>query len=342
MSKPTIIIGLPQSFGMHNSFKKNLEFYGFETIDISYNEHDFKYKNLGQKIYNFFRKTFLKDKGYKSKLKFQIFSKEVVQKLNAIQGKADYALLMRADIYPSDVIELVREKSTFMAGYQWDGLHRFPAIYPLIPFFDQFYVFDKSDLHQNVFQFYPITNFYFDDDQNENQNHEIEYDLFFVGTLIERRMKNIKRLNKKCKKLGLKPFINLYCQNPKDKEAYDDQGYHFIHEHMSYEENIKNVKRSGILLDFLNTTHEGLSFRTFEALHYNKKLITNNPRVKDYDFYHPNNIFIWNEINLNQLEDFIQKPYVMPDANIKSKYGFGNWIKYVLHIEPFDPITLPE
>ena len=104
------------------------------------------------------------------------------------------------------------------------------------------YVFDKSDLHQNVFQFYPITNFYFDDDQNETAIPTIEYDLFFVGTLIERRMKNIKRLNKKCKKLGLKPFINLYCQNPKDKEAYNDQGYHFIHEHMSYEENIKNVK----------------------------------------------------------------------------------------------------
>ena len=88
--------------------------------------------------------------------------------------------------------------------------------------------------------------------------------------------------------------------------------------------------RSKICLDFLNETHTGLSFRTFEALCYDKKLITNNISIKNYDFYSHENIFVWDENNENELNYFLNLSYKSIDKNLKEKYSFGNWIEKIL------------
>ena len=79
-----------------------------------------------------------------------------------------------------------------------------------------------------------------------------------------------------------------------------------------------------------------------EALGYKKKLITTNETVKFYDFYHPNNIFIYNGENHDELTEFLKLPYFPIDENIRKKYSFANWIRYILDIPPYQKITLPE
>ena len=106
----TIILGLPQTFSLYNSIKKNLEFLGFEVIDISYPNHNFTYKNKIDRIVNTFRKVFLRDKHYKNKLIFAPHKKNVEQTLKDIEIKADFALLIRADIYPLEILNLIKKK----------------------------------------------------------------------------------------------------------------------------------------------------------------------------------------------------------------------------------------
>lgn len=338
--KPTLLLGLPQGLGTNKLFIKNLEQNGFNTIDISYTEHKFRYKNWRQKAYNFIRKVFLNDREYKNKLKFEQYGQEVIKTLKNINSPVDYALLIRADIYPKYILDEIRIKSKVMVGYQWDGLHRFPAIYKYLDLFDRFFVFDKNDLQDQEQNFLPLTNFYFNL-PSDTEVFKVKYDVFFVGSLIEKRMKGILNFIKKCKELNLSTNIHLYSKDPVTKAEYLDSPIHFIHEHISYTDNIESLRTSNIALDFLNQTHEGLSFRTFEALHYDKKLITNNTAVTKYDFYHPNNIFVWRENNLDKLEEFISLPYISPAKKIKEKYGFGNWIKYVLDLNDYQPINLP-
>jgi hypothetical protein len=57
-----------------------------------------------------------------------------------------------------------------------------------------------------------------------------------------------------------------------------------------------------------------------------KKLITDNENIKDYDFYNPNNIFIWNNNNQNLLSDFLIAPYEEVPEDIKNKYDINQWI----------------
>jgi len=75
---------------------------------------------------------------------------------------------------------------------------------------------------------------------------------------------------------------------------------------------------------------------------YQKKLITTNTQIRYYDFYHPDNIFIWDGLSFDGITDFLKQPYYEIDTPIKERYSFGNWIRYILDIPPYDPISLPK
>jgi hypothetical protein len=91
-----------------------------------------------------------------------------------------------------------------------------------------------------------------------------------------------------------------------------------------------------------DSVHSGLSFRTFEALGFNKKLITTNPIIKDYDFYDDQNIFFADETtDFSNINDFLNSDYKEIDPIIKNKYSFSNWIKYILEIDDNTPIEIP-
>jgi hypothetical protein len=320
--KKKIILGLPRSFDMYKRIIQNLEFHHFEVIDISYDEHGFKIKKLKDKIIHAFRKIILKDYDYKSQLKIKPHENEILNKLNAIEGQADFSLIIRSDIYPLSIIKKIKQKTRKMVGYQWDGLHRFPAIYKHIALYDKFYVFDEMDKNYPNVQL--IHNFYFDNDVEFTT--EIKQDFFFIGTYMEKRMPKINRLLEVLDHLNMTYQVKLLTNKTLN---LDNKKIEVTNQIINNEDYLKVLKSSKICLDFLNDTHQGLSFRTFEALCYDKKLITNNASIKHYDFYHPNNIFIWDN-NDDDLKSFLSLPYQTIESSIKQKYSFGRWIENIL------------
>jgi hypothetical protein len=96
------------------------------------------------------------------------------------------------------------------------------------------------------------------------------------------------------------------------------------------------------LLDLKVDEHEGLSFRVLESVGLGKKIITTNPRVRDYDFFNPDNILIWNGQSIEELKAFVDKPYMPVADHVKKKYSLKNWIQYVLGEGAYTPITLPQ
>jgi len=334
-----IILGLPQTFSLYASIKKNLEFLGYEVIDISYPNHKFKYKNYNQKIINFFRKTFLKDTHYKNSLMFQPYRKNTELLLQAIQTPADAALLIRADIYPNSIIHLIKEKCNNLIAYQWDGLDRFPQIYDSINIFDRFFVFDNSDLHKISHTAFTTTNFAFD--YFKPLNSEKEYDVFYIGSIGGKRINTIKTFIKKTREFNQKSKFLIHYTYKEDCIETNLNEIEYTNSHITYEENISYVNKSNIIFDLLNESHNGLSFRVFEAMYYGKKLITNNSEIKKYEFYHPNNIFVWDGESLAGYDTFINAPRHTIPKEIIEKYSFTNWIKYILNEPPFMSTAIP-
>ena len=237
-------------------------------------------------------------------------------------------MTIRADFFDKEVINKIISKSEQSYSYHWDGLLRHPKIYDLIPFFKKFYIFDKEDVAEK--KTFLITNFYLDCYEDLFEDPILEYDVYFVGSNDSRIERLITICNYlKSKKLKLK--IILYGEIQEWLKKYDYLT--FIREPMSYLDNLKMISKSKILLDINHLhLHSGLSFRIFESLGYNKKLLTTNDLVMKYDFYNGNNIFVIDN-NLEKIDSFLDNKIIHIKSSIKNKYSFTNWIKNVLEIK---------
>lgn len=324
----TVILAVPYMYGLDQCIEKNLRHHGFNVINLCYDDRDSYYPHLGCRLAALYHKKITKNTDYKKKLKFSRFEREINSKLAALGGrKADFALCIRADIYPKALIKKIRSHTNWFVNYQWDGIFRFPDIIDYLPFFDRFFVFDKNDVtNYPQHRFEAATNFYFDfpiECSGANGG------LYFLGGYETNRAADTKRFIDEARRLRLPLDFYIYCKNQRAKKTFGSEGITYLDRTsvLSFEQNLKKVCGSRTVVDFVQFDHYGLSFRIFDAMHFNKKLITNNAAVTGYDFYHPDNIFVWDGRNLDGLEAFLNKPYVPLPPEIKQYYSFGSWIR---------------
>jgi hypothetical protein len=296
----------------------------------------FKYKNLKDRIVNFYKKVFKKDKSYKRQL---IRAYEEQQNLFFLEQQKkdfDFTLIIRPDKFSLKVLEVAKMKSKKMVAYQWDGMSRFPEVTETIDFFDEFYVFDKNDIESNSKKLSYTTNFYFDSYNNLFKN-EIKYDVYFIGS-YDNRTQDLIRMCTELESMGLKINVLLATSPKKHLKKYKFITY--LKKSLTYYDNLEILSQSKIIIDLAHKDlHTGLSFRAFESLGYDKKMITTNKTVKTMDFYNPQNIFVFDDDRTDLLE-FVKSDYISIPETIKNKYSFTNWFNYMFKIEPFENINI--
>ncbi len=338
LKNKTIIISIPNDFGLPQMFKQNLEYLGMKVFLLEHSKTHDKL-SFSDELKHISHKFFKKDRTYKSiarennrlRIEKDLHSKM----LDSISEKTDYALIIRPDLLNDEIIEKIKNKTQKLVGYQWDGLNRYPEVHKKIKYFDHFFVFDEKDLKTDD-KFKLITNFYFD--FNLVGNLIPQHDIFFIGSHIESRMPLLIEVSAFLKNKGLKTDINVIGSSRKYIERNSETGIIHIKEIFDFKKNYEHIKNSKAILDLLNNVHSGLSLRTFEAIGLKKKLVTNNPEIKKYDFYHPENIFLLNERKLEDLAKFLSTPYHELDPEIYFKYSFENWIENILEIPNYIPI----
>lgn len=171
---------------------------------------------------------------------------------------------------------------------------------------DEFWTFDKNDAKKYNMKYNPqfyTKNVKIQDEQNK-------YDVLFLGR-PKTRKKDIVDLEKKLKEEGIQTNFKI-IENEKD--------------YVSYDEYLKMIAESKCILDYNQEGQVGLSLRPMEALFLERKLITNNTDIKNYDFYNHDNIFILGEDNINEIKEFINKPYKKIDQDIIDYYDFDQWL----------------
>ena len=341
--KKTIILGTQEDFFLTALIKQNLIYNNFDVIDISFPVSNFKYKNIVDRARNLIRKTLFGDKSFKANLKFKANEDRLRQALNKLTGKADYALFFRPDTFPEHFLYDVKSISKSLIGYQWDGLKRFPSVEKMIPIFDSFFVFDSKDYSDSKEQFPNLqytTNFFFDIPRLLLPQNNFKNEIVYIGSFIKERMPDIFHFISIIAQQKIRFNINIIVGS-KRKITKTNLPITYSMKHYTYEENIEMVKNASTIIDFNYKLHTGLSFRPFEALCFEKKLITNNRDIKFYDFYKKENIFIIGEDDEQELENFLHTPYQKIDPAIKQKYSFTNWIHYLLNIQPHLAINPP-
>lgn len=333
----SIALVVPSHFSIYESIVDGLRASGLDVKLLVVTDTKFKYKNLLQRGINAFEKI-KGNKNFKKELIENQDSRKLLDALKETNEKFDYALVIRPDLINTFALKKLKNRSNNMIAYQWDGLSRYPNVFKLIPLFDRFYVFDLLDFRKYASIYnnlYYSTNFYFD--HHKNINITSNKKIYYRGSYLKERVSKLFTIAKILDLLKVDSSIFLYSFDlSKIEEKPTTENIIFTNKHLKYHEIINEVRHCGSLLELQNNDiHSGLSFRVFEALHFRKKIITDNVDIKNYDFYVPNNIFVITESNSHEIKDFLKTPYKHLEDDIYKKYAFSTWISNVLNANLF-------
>lgn len=136
-----------------------------------------------------------------------------------------------------------------------------------------------------------------------------QYALFFVG-YDKGRGQKIEDLKMYLDHCGLKYYFKIIASGKR----------------MEYAEYLTVLNDSGAILEVVQEGQSGVSMRTMESLFYEKKLVTTNRSVKEYEFYNPKNVFILGEDSLEELPQFLKSEYEQIPRRIVEQYDFKQWV----------------
>lgn len=222
--------------------------------------------------------------------------------------------------------------------YQWDSLQNFRYIEKMEKYFDKCFSFDKEDVrnHENLV-FLPLFYARRFEEMGELKKERYQYDFSFIGTAHPQKYIFVKKMTEQLQKVYSSQFIYYFFPsrivyvyrkflNEEMKQAKYGE-FHFVP--LSFEEYDSIYKESRCILDSPQSGQTGLTIRAIEALGANKKLITTNPDIKNYDFYKPENIYVY-EGKFDYSSPFFHCPYKPVEKEIYIKYSLRSWLKTIL------------
>ncbi|MBT2620642.1 lipopolysaccharide core biosynthesis protein rfaS [Chryseobacterium sp. ISL-6] len=318
MKKKLLFIA-PGYYGFNEVVFEGLKNYSdYEVVHIN-STLPYQYKNIYEKIYNFFLKTFL-GKNLKN-----IKRNEHIQSVIS-SSYYDVLLVNRPDVLSKKDFDLAIKNSKYSIALFWDSIQKIPSQEEYINKFNICCSFDSDDCEK--YNLKHVTNFYFVKDKDSI----IKYDVSYLATYdkrIEETLIFFNYFNRNS--ISAKGRIFTYKSTPIKQNL--PKTIEVISEIIPFSISYSYYLDSKIILDIAHPHQKGLSFRPYEAIGLQKKLITTNQEIVHYDFYNPKNILIIENIgNFNIPQEFITADYEEPAGWIKEKYYIKNWIKTILSI----------
>lgn len=233
--------------------------------------------------------------------------------------------------------------------YTWDSLSNFKNGHDKLVYFDKVYSFDRFDcmadkrvVHLPLFYgraYEALSNSY-------NKLGVLQdIDLLFLGTIHSDRYEVVQAIWRACKQAM--PSTNLYTYFYYQSRwvfglrQLIDKGFRSIPwsdvrwKALDAENTLSLIARSNILIDVHHPQQTGLTMRTIESLGAQKKIITTNPDVRNYDFFKSENILIVDRNKLTVSKDFLKEPYKPVERAIYDRYSLREWLKVIF--SPIEP-----
>lgn len=307
----------PFSFGYIDALVEELRQYSFVEVEfIQLDEINFKYSGFSERMKNFFMKAFLR-KNLKKEHQEQYIREKIKE-----EPPSDFIMVIRPDKLKIETLLFLKEHTKQLVTYCFDSINHFPKKEERLPFFDKVYSYEKKDVAEYDLHF--ITNFIPVDKYEKEKGGEA---VFNVSSYDE-RFGVLEAVARQLKEQNY-PY-NIIVRH---KKGFSSNYIEIVEDYLSLSETRHFIEEAGILLDIQKSEQSGLSFRVFEALGSQKKLITTNADVQNYDFFNPDNILIIDKDKPVIPLEFLKKPYVEIPEKIVSKYRREAWIKTVFGID---------
>lgn len=311
------------NWGLNTHIASTLEKQGHTLHHIDFNVFKYKYPSVLHKAYNFILKAF-----FKTNLKHLHYGKEIIKQLQKNKEIQDVILTIKGDfIDPASILEF-KKYTKKSIGFFNDNTYRCPKIKRVLHCFDEVYSFEKDDCAKFDLKFAP--NWIYNKNAAVNTEKAFDYDVFNISS-IDKRLPILERIAKELKSKEINFKFIIYDK----KHKQTDDIITYINKHMPLAEVNDYINRSKVLLDINRIGQIGLTFRVFESLGLEKKLITTNADIKNYDFYNPNNILIIDEKNPVVPVDFFKNEYEKIPDSVFYKYTLEGWTDNVIFKKQF-------
>ncbi len=269
--------------------------------------------------------------------KINNYYNSLIEKLKA--HKFDYFLLIKGEAVPIFFINFLKNENPNikLIYYTYDSFKNNPNGLKILNYFDQKFTFDSEDAKHYKLRFRPLF-FASEYSMVSNSLDSIyDFDVSFVGTAHSDRYKISETTKQWCQNNGLKMFAFYFSPSKllfffnkltkSDFKGFDSSKISF--KSLSHNEIVELYKKSKSILDINHPGQNGLTMRTMEVLGSKRKLITTNPNIKKYPFYHPNNIWIIDRNNIEYSKDFFESPIQEIPSKIYHAMSIQGWIEEI-------------
>lgn len=218
--------------------------------------------------------------------------------------------------------------------YMWDSFKNKNS-FELLPLFHKVLSFDSQDAQKYNLIFHPL--FYSGIYSGGHPSSHTPYDLCSIATAHSDRYVLVQKIKHELNSINLRLFSFMYLPSQMmywvrklflKKYHYGNMS-DFSFTPMSSQEIVSIMAQAQVILDINHPAQYGLTMRTFEALGLQKKIITTNKNIKDYDFYTEENILIIDRDSPKINVEFFKTPYVPLPQKVYEKYSLKNWIQFV-------------
>ncbi len=152
--------------------------------------------------------------------------------------------------------------------------------------FDYIFSFDPNDCSKYGFEF---TNCHYSKLISECPNDiAVNYDIYFAGN-NKNRIDLLHEIYDKIKNNKAVGYFRI-SEVPKKDQKYSEIVYN---KNIRYDEVIEEIIFANCILEILQSGQSGATLRYYEAVCYNKKLLTNNKNVVNLPFYNPDYIHVF-------------------------------------------------
>ena len=174
-----------------------------------------------------------------------------------------YSLLLDAfDRLPANVGRMIR-------AVRWEGI----------------YSFQRSDCEKYGFAF--TNRIYSRADLSGYMDGAPKSDVFFVG-LAKDRIDAIDRIRQRLSEAGLVCDFTVIVDRARLKDCRKRYpGLRLLTTRVGYGEVLRGIAGTRAILELCQQGQDGLTMRFYEAIFYNKRLITNNPTALESPYYDP-------------------------------------------------------
>ncbi len=245
----------------------------------------------------------------------------------------DLLLVINGKLFSKQNIQSLLQSAVFKKKvyYAWDSIRNFPNIKNFLGLFDQCLSFDLFDCESEGFIHLPL----FFSKAEIPRNKDI--DVAAVMNLYPSKIKSFYSIYEKIP-ASMNKFYFLRLKSKmqfvffkRKNSLFKKVDTSFIkYKNLDRNQTYEIFNRSKVVIDISLEHQSGLTMRTFEALAFRAKLITNNYNIKKYDFYNQNNILIFdNNTTENTIIDFLKTDFVV-DQKFFQNYNVDCFVKKII------------